>query len=818
MRLVRVRLGLFAVTALCSQPALAQIGASDTPPQSDAKGRDQTRPSSETGEVAAPTDTGGLGDIIVTAQRREENLQRAALAVSVVQGADLVSAGITRPDRLGELVPALTVQSSGAGNIFFVRGVGNFTTTANSDPATAFNYDGVYIGRPNSTGGKFFDLARIEVLKGPQGTLYGRNATAGAINVIPVQPLIGELSGYAIASYGNYDALTAEGAINLPLGARGAIRLSANVVDREGYLRDGTSDDVQRSLRFQMKAELTPSLTVRVATDYTHVGGLGVGLSYVENFSYNPTTRQFTFNPSNLPVSEGLYTAASQAYRRTVTAGATGRTFDALAPRPFQDNDFYGVNAEVSLDTGLGTVTVVPAWRYADLRFVQEAGGFLTRTREKDEQFSLEARLAGTAGPLDYIVGGYFFDESINTRGPGGNLSSSLSFFNGTLYTTRSYAGFARGTLRLGEHLRLVGAVRYTKDDKHTEADTDTLSITCTVLVAGVRSCPNAPLINYTDALAQQPFANIPARGAPAAPIPGTGAVLGRAFAVTDRSASFDRVTYRLAAEFDVAEESLLYASFETGYRSGGFNGAVGYEVFQPEFLDAYTLGIKNRFLDRRVQLNVEAFYWKYRDQQVSHLGIDRIGRAATFTENIGRSTIKGVEVEARVLPTPTTLISADVQYLDAQNEEFAYDVLVGTAGPPLTSCPVTPTGAPSTFRVDCAGFPAFNSPKWTVNLAGQQTVELGDYRLIAGVDTQYRSSRYSSFGYLPSQITRSNWLTNAQVSFAPASDAWSLAAFVRNIENNRVVQSFGTHPTGNLTAVQVSAPRTYGARVAVKF
>lgn len=182
--------------------------------------------SGSTPETPAPV-AGQLGDIIVTAQRREESSQRAAVAIDVVSGADLVSSGTTNAALLTRIAPSLVVEQTSNGNVIFLRGVGNFSVVPTSDPAVAFNIDNVYIGRPTSTTGSFYDLARIEVLKGPQGTLYGRNATGGAVNIIPEHPHPGENSGYATASYGNYNAFTGEGAINLALGENGAARLGA---------------------------------------------------------------------------------------------------------------------------------------------------------------------------------------------------------------------------------------------------------------------------------------------------------------------------------------------------------------------------------------------------------------------------------------------------------------------------------------------------------------------------------------------------------------------------------------------------------------
>jgi iron complex outermembrane recepter protein len=174
---------------------------------------------------AAAEEQGGLQDIIVTAQRREENLQRAAIAVSAVTGDMLAAAGVTRPTELTSLIPSLQVApAAGPYNLFYLRGVGNFQGNALSESAISFNVDGVYIGRPSGTTGFFYDLERLEVVKGPQGTLYGRNATGGAINVITRKPDLNAFGANASIEYGNYDALRIDGAVNVPLGTTAAIR------------------------------------------------------------------------------------------------------------------------------------------------------------------------------------------------------------------------------------------------------------------------------------------------------------------------------------------------------------------------------------------------------------------------------------------------------------------------------------------------------------------------------------------------------------------------------------------------------------------
>ena len=810
-----MRVGLLATTALALVAPCTAYAQTSTPPiatgpaaSQDAASADATPPSA----AAGPTD--GLGDIIVTAQRRPENLQRAAVAVNVVQGSDLVNSGLTQPARLGELVPALTIQPSSTGNLIFLRGVGNFTLTPNSDPAIAFNYDSVYVGRPSSTNGLFFDLDRIEVLKGPQGTLYGRNATGGAINVLPTQPKLGELSGYGSVSYGNYNAVIAEGAINVPLGDEGAMRVSASTSRHDGYLSDGLFDDDTTSLRVQMKAALTPKLTVRTAFDYEQTRGSGFGGAYVSNYNFFPPTQSYRTILSGLPLSDGIYSADSQAYRTTVNAGPAGRKLDAIAPTPFQHNDFYGANAQIDYDTGAGVLTIIPAWRYANQDYLSEAAGFPYRNREKDEQFSVEARFAGTrVGIFDYTLGGYFYDDSIRNQTVV-NVSASENFLQ-QHYTTESFAPFGRLTAHVTEKLRLVGGLRYSKDIKHFDGTGVSFTVVCMVRVAGVPTCPTAQLFPTVDTPAQIPFA-VPAGPAPI-PQGRSGAIIVRTDTAFNSNLTNDKVTYHAGVEYDVAERSLFYATYETGYRSGGFSAAQGFETYQPETITAYTVGLKNRFFDNRVQLNVEAFLWNYRNQQVSHLGLDLAGRTAQFIQNIGRSRIQGVEAEGRILVTPTTLLSVDAQYLDAKNQSFSFLQGAGTTTP-LTGCSYAISANPQFYTVDCAGKQPFNSPRWTVNLAGQQTVKLGDYKFVAGVDTQYKTSRNVGFEFLAEQHVEATWATNAQVSFGPGNDRWSVAGFVRNIENNRILVAAQTHPIANLVVGNTTAPRLYGVRGSFKF
>ncbi|MEY2926533.1 MAG: hypothetical protein RL367_1010 [Pseudomonadota bacterium] len=764
----------------------------------------------QTPQKPAAADENGLEEIVVTAQQRGENLQKAAIPLSVVTGEDLRKSGIVSVDTLQKNVPAIQVANGAVGNFIFIRGVGSFSVSPTADPAVAYNYDGVYVGRTGSTTGAFFDLERVELLKGPQGTLYGRNATAGAINVLPAPPRLGETSGYAAASYGNYNAASLEGAVNVAAGAKAGLRFSGIYAQHDGYLNDGTSSDKTLGLRAQLKVELDSRLTVRIGADYGHQGGSSTGATYIGKFAFSPAAGAFVFTPSNLPVSEGLYTAAAQAYRQTGAAGAVAGRFNGpLGPPQVVNSDLYGVTAHIDYATAIGTISLIPAWRHSLRDIISGGAGQSVGNTSKADQSSLEVRLVSpTGGKIDYILGGYYFSETIDDDVH--NTTGAQASFQITKTQTRSPSAYGRLTFHATDTLRFTGGIRYTHDKKDFTSATRTLQLLCTI-AAAAGGCPAVALIPYTTRFDAQPVA--PAASLATIPI-ANGGVIRRIDTAATGQFSAGKTTYRGAIEFDIAPRSLLYASIETGYRAGGFNPDAAYG---PESITAYTIGSKNRFFDNKLQLNIEGFFWKYRDQQLSFLGINSVGAVGLLTRNIGQSESKGVEVEALAQVTPSTLLRANIQYADSVYKSFTYV----TPARPFTGCATTPaasaTGAP--FTINCAGLPLFNAPKWTVNLGIQQRFTLGGgTELIVDADTQYRSGRFTNFTFTTQDYQPSTWTSNAQASLNFGEGRWSVTAFVRNIENKRY-QTFATQTPGSNLYVSLSAaPRTFGARVSAKF
>jgi len=733
-------------------------------------------PAEDSGE-----DSGGLTDIIVTAQRREENLQKAALAVSAVAGDTLTRQSITQATDLTRLVPALQVAPAASFTQIYLRGVGTFGANAFAEQGVAFNLDGVYLSRPAAPAGLFYDLDRLEVLKGPQGTLYGRNATGGAVNVITAKPRLGETGTNLTAEYGNYDTIKASGAVNLPFGQQVALRVSGQYAKHDGYFSDGYDDENTKAIRAQLRGETGTGLDATLSVDYAHVGGQGSGGTI-------------------MPLLDGKHRLGPSDPR--VIAAYVARQPTAPVPQiiarddGYQDNDFFGVAATINADLGFAKLTIIPAYRKTDLDFFSYASSFLIDVTEKSDQMSLEARLAAQTGALNWVLGGYYFVEDVDANQVFDQASNGTKIRSDL--ETESIAAFGQATFALTDRFRVTGGLRYTRDTKKQDSEAHTLPFVG--FVPGV--FPLVPII-----------LDIPT------------------FATTD--VDFSKMTWKAGVEFDLGPRSLLYAQVSTGFKSGVLYSALGRNFSSPETLTAYTIGSKNRFFDNRLQLNVEAFYWDYKDQQISHLGPVQVASTPVgpifgpvfLTENAGAATIWGAEAEMLFRPTPNDLFSANVQYLNAQYDELRYQSYSVTGAPPVIGCAVSPTtqigasAAARIYNVDCSGRPVVNAPKWSLNLGYERTIELGGSgRIVLGADTKIESSRYLSIDFLDLGRQTSYMTSNARITWETGSGRFALTGFVNNIENELVFSnSFQSPVKSGVIYNQLRPPRTYGIRGSFK-
>jgi len=743
-------LALLTGTALSLVPALAHA--------QDATGVTRA-PSSTSG--AQQNDPAELEDIVVTAQRREENLQRAAISVTAVSGKDLATRGVTTAAGLTQVAPALQVSpAAGPYTVFTIRSVSNFGGNAFSDPAIAVNLSGVYLATPTAVQGLFYDLERVEVLKGPQGTLYGRNATGGAINIIPQRARIGERSAQLNLEIGNFERVAASGAVNLPLGDHSALRAAFQVLHRDGFLSDGTEDEIGQAARLSYRFEPSSTVTVDIVGDYTHQGGRGGGATVRKRCG---TGACFVGDPwTSLSDQDAAYAP--------------------LAPqseRQFIDSNYYGLMANVEVQTGLGTLTMVPAYRKSDIRYNSTQAGFQILEEQHPDQVSMEARLASPAGErFGWLIGGYYLHTSATARS--NTESAAARTYSDQLINTsgETAAGFGQLTFAITPAFRLTGGLRYTWERKTSDSERYT-----------VRNAPGPdPVI-------------------PVIPV-------GPPAFIVDQSLTFDAVTWRGGVEFDAGPRSLIYANVGTGFKAGGFFlGPPGANTYAPEKVTAYTIGTKNRFFDNRLQLNAEAFLLDYKDQQLGYVKL--IPPAVVLvTENIGQVRTKGVEVEAELLVARNTRFGLQAQWLDAKVNKLVYNTI---APPAATSqCRITGT------IVDCSGLRALRSPEWVFAASLEQSFPLasGDI-VVANLFSRYEGPRELDISYIPETRAGSSTRTDAVLTYRVRDKGLSISAFVNNIENKVVISNATPNPSysaNGVVAATLRAPRTFGMRLSGAF
>lgn len=721
-----------------------------------------------------------LGEIIVTAQRRSESAQRAAISIDTISPDAIARAGLTSPEQLTQLVPSLRVQpEQGPYANFTVRGITNFGVNSFADGAVLLSVDGVPLAHPVSSNGLFYDLARVEVLKGPQGTLYGRNATGGAVNLIANKPAF-DLGGAASIELGDYGRKVVNMMGNVPLGDRTAVRLAFQRVKRDGYFSDGTGDEDTIAARASLRFEPVDSLRILAIADISKDKGLGAGSSLLTrraNPPLGPATGDIrpTFGPY-----VGLYDPRSGP--QFTASGSAPRNFP-----PMQDNMFKGMSLQVEADTGLGQFTWLSAYRSGDLFFTSTVPTFYLGEDTSTRQYSTELRLASDPQkPFRYVIGGFYMDDKLNGQSI---VEVGPTISNQAINTRmKSWATFGQATLALTGTLRVVGGIRYTHEQKSTDS----------------RRYRIAPY-NF----ATRPIVPFPAIDA------------GTPNLTLDRDKTYSATTWKGGLEWDAAPYSLVYANVSTGFKAGGFFfGPIDNSSYDPEKVTAYTLGSKNRFFGRKLQLNLEGYYLDYTGQQISYFGFTSAG-TSFITSNVGKASIYGVEADLRWRATPTTEISGNVQWQHGTYDRFTY--LSSNPVADTQTCPWTaaPGGG---YRLDCSGNTVLQLPAWILSGAVSQKIPLGNAgELVIDVNSRYEGRRQTSLSYLAETMAGSYTRTDASLTYHSADRIWTIAAFVRNIEDKAVIirvqpgRSYSI-ANGGLLAATYQAPRTYGMRFGFNF
>lgn len=583
---------------------------------------DEEQPGVTDDSLAA--DAGGaLNVIVVTAQRRSESLQDVPVTVTVF-GEELIEEGrIQQVDDIVTRTPGLSFDAFPATQPrLFIRGIGSGDRGAAGDPSSAVFLDEVYLGRPGAVAFDVFDVERIEVLKGPQGTLYGRNVVGGAVNVVTNKPDLFETGGSAEVSYGNFDRLDLAGVVNAPFaGNTGAVRMSASYRRHDGYVRntfinEDVEDQDTLSGRFSVLAEPTDRFTILVTVDGTRDRATG------------PANHVLDTVPPDSP----LFTVDRDP--DTTTGSFAG----------FQDRDTYGIRTELGYELPFGALTFLGSYRKLDYgasydfdggnptnNVIQISGGNF----EDAEFSSQELRLSSLNGSaFNWVVGLYHYNQQVD-RQDIFNLDAPpvapipLTEIYDQDASLDSVAAFADVSVPVTDSITLIAGGRYSRDDKVYD-------------VANARS--DAPL-------------------------------RGEELFDVRAEADFDDFTYRGGIEFQPSRDHLIYGMISRGFKAGGFQDTPGtaedaVTPYDSETAIQYEIGQKSTLLNGALIWNNTLYYLDYSDLQTRRT----LPSGAIVTDNAGEATIKGYETQLVAGPFAGFTVSGSYAYTDATFDEYVED------------------------------------------------------------------------------------------------------------------------------------------------
>lgn len=750
--------------------------------------------------AAAPeaASAGGIQEVIVTAERRTTSAQKTALSLVVVSGDELAGKGIASAKDLINATPGLAITSATPNSNLSLRGVGSGGGNSYSDPTVAFNLGGVNIARQFTTQASFYDLERIELLMGPQGTLYGRNATVGALNVIPNRPAFRHEAAIGV-EFGNYKSFTTNGMINMPLNEdTAALRLAFKTTKHDGYLSNGYNDADNQAARASLLIKPRADMNVLFSADYFHDGAKGPSTV----FMHSTTDGNTWVNASN--PWQGYSVAGCGNVALCPTFGSTSlapsTVLPSVAAKSVVGNDGYTDNNQLVLKADLdwnlngATLTLLPAYVKSGIHFNAYGQGFQQVVDNDVTQSSFEARLASDGkGPLKWIAGAYYFTESQDSTGRFLEANGYQVIRNPNLDDT-SRAIFGQGSYAVTDSLRFSLGLRHTKEKKTQDGF---------LLLDGV-ACSAAALAGGASVVA--PNVDQPVGGCS---IPNAGEL------------NFSSTNYKVGVEFDLAPRSMLYANVGTGFKAGGFWPGTAPNTYKPESLKAYTIGSKNRFLNNTLQANFELFYWDYKDQQISvFTGINPAGQTARPFNVDGY--VRGLQTNLTYRLTPDDSITLDL--LNSQGRYKAFPLGTNVLAQTVNN-----------YAVD---MPRLNTPKTSVTLGYEHVWDIGDASVTLAARSHYESSRVLSalavtgqpgqVLTLPGAVQPSYHVSNLNLTYIEPKGRWRVSAYVDNIEDRAVVYTgtAGTISRGilyrpantNALYAALNAPRTFGLRFNSKF
>ncbi len=794
----------------------------------------------------------GLEDIVVTAQRRAESAQDVPIAITAFNAETLATRGINTALDVTQFVPNLVgLNNTGLGtaNAYYLRGVGNTESIATFDPPIGTYIDDVYISRQNANNFSFFDVERVEVLSGPQGTLFGRNTTGGAIAVVMKDP--GDTTGgYFEAGFGSYQRKLVRGSVDLPVSSSLSFKISAYWQDDKGYAKNTTTGETINEndgwgARLGVKAALTDSITWRASYMHSYADA-----SNVANFDCYPA------NPTNC---DGRFVTTGLRKVNDFGGRFTGRKDDfGMGNKAEMDmitsnlEIGAGDNAKVNLITGYLNMSQRFALDFSDGRALPSLtvptppvrgytlGGFVIANDGKHKQFTQEIKLSGSLGDglIDYVTGVFYINEKNDTDfadlfnlglapPPAGFpfLLADRRLKN----NTEAWAGYAQVDVNATEALTLTAGIRYTDEEKtfnitDNRASCNDGTVEATCLVNGNLRATN-----------------------------------GVAIPTTIRTKVW---TPRFAINYKMNDDVLLFLSATKGFKSGGWNARATAPSealpFGPETAWSYEAGVKADLMDNRLRVNLTGFLLDIEGLQTPSAFTRANGSIAFITRNFANYRNKGLELEVTARPADGFTLFGSVGYMDDEyrldSSAAAFDLYgVQAVAGQLAACRVqlaagrTPVGSGADNATACGvGIVApdgtlaepVRSPAWTMAFGASYEAPLGGgLSLVPSVNASWRadsetgtsgvsfySQPFTSAGgvtyggnltglgnFVTGSFSKARWIANASITLKSEA-GWQLVAECKNCFDQEAVESTLAN------VLYLNPPRTWAIRAKYDF
>lgn len=742
-----------------------------------------------------------IEEIVVTARMREEGLQSAPIAISAFTQETLEYRGVERLDEIEKFVPSLTLENNpsfgGASNsaAIYIRGIGQKEFLPTTEPGVGLYVDGVYVARSVGAILDIIDVDRLEVLRGPQGTLFGRNTIGGAISISTVKPDPGgELEASLSGALGTDDLLHLRGSVHVPLGDNLAARLSLASFQQDGFLdrADGIDlgDDDTLTGRLAFAWEPTESFRADLSFEATRDRENGPAMELIDiDFTdlsqlqgvvlAPPPPMAFIHNVTSAAVGPGQPCAATDVDGNGITFNpAVPNCYDSRYIDPesgdnqgtapaFSKTDLFAVSANLRWDLSETlTLKSITGWRDLDSEFARDGDHSPQRISQfyddlEQQQFTQEFQLLGMHDRLNWILGAYYFNED------GDNVNildfTVSNFRSGGKFDNEAWAIFAQATFDITERWHITAGGRYTEEEKSFLPD----QIIFQNYYAGISQVvpPENPL-----AALDAPFLQAGERILPH---------------LTKRI-DIDEFTPMVNLAFDATEDVMLYVTYSEGFKSGGFTQRVfppivaGFTAppgtadidliptYDPEFVKSYEFGAKTTLWDDRLRLNGAIFRSDYDDLQVQVFN-----SVAPVTQNIGKASIEGLELEMTLVPADDWLLEGSLSWLDATYDEIDTSITLIGENFEFERVPEfsASAGVSKEFRLDNSGF------------------------LVLRGDWSYRSETFNDAYNTPQLETDSYHLLDASIRWRNRGEDWSVVLSGRNLTDEKFLVSgvYGT-------------------------